>query len=335
MPQPIRRVAFAAAAFVALSAGSAIAAGQRSFVSTSGVDNPACSLLAPCRTFGGAIAVTNAKGEIIVLDSGGYGQVAITQSVSIIAPSGVYAGISVTSGHGITIATGAGDIVVLRGLTINNQGSTGRGIYISGAGVVRLESVRVSGFTGASALNAAPSAILELHVRDSVFRNSAFGIVLNDPTAATMQISGTLEGVEISNITEDGLLIGNNTFMTLSRSRITKSDGVGVHFNPGAGQVNHLNVDDCEVSENTQGLYPGDRPGNTVLQVSRSRIIGNGTGIAAGAQSITRLSDNVIENNGYGIVIPVAGGGTVLSAGNNVLHGNTHAEPVLTTFPLR
>jgi hypothetical protein len=121
----------------------------------------------------------------------------------------------------------------------------------------------------------------------------------------------------------------------MSRSLIAKNDSLGIGFAPAAGQSNHLNVDDCEISENTQGLYPGDHPGTTVLQVSRSRIVGNGTGIAAGANSTTRLSDNVIENNGFGIVIPAMNAGTVLSTGNNVLHGNTNAEPLLTTFPTR
>ena len=69
--------------------------------------------------------------------------------------------------------------------------------------------------------------------------------------------------------------------------------------------------------------------------MSRSRIASNGTGITAGENSIIRLSDSVIENNTYGIDIPVINGGVVLSAGNNVLHGNLNAEPILTTFPPR
>ena len=335
MPHSLRRPALAGAAVAVLLvlADPAAAAGQRSFVSTSGVDNAACSIATPCRSFGAAITATAPGGEVIALDSGGYGPVTISQSVSIISPAGVYAGISVTSGHGVTIATAVTDTVVLRGLTINNQGSTGRGIYISGAGVVRIENVQVSGFTGASALNAQPSGALQLHVRDSAFRQSNFGIALNYASAAPVeQISGTLEHVEISNSNTDGLGIGNNVFMTLTRSLIAKSNGFGIGFTPYTGQIDHLNVDDCEISENTQGLYPGDTSGNTVLQVSRSRIVGNGTGLSIGSNSITRLSENVIENNGYGITI---GTGTIESAGNNVLRGNANNEPVLPTFALR
>src|SRR5262245_22786913 len=104
---------------LALVCGSAYgAAVQRTFVGQNGLDINPCSITQPCRSFGAAIGRTVPGGEVIVLDSAGYGVVTITQSVSIIAPQGVYAGISVMSGQtGITV-NGAGIIVVLRGLSI-------------------------------------------------------------------------------------------------------------------------------------------------------------------------------------------------------------------------
>jgi hypothetical protein len=54
-------------------------------------------------------------GEIIMLDSAGYGIVSIAQDVSIIAPPGIYAGISVFAGTvGVAIHYGATN-VKLRG----------------------------------------------------------------------------------------------------------------------------------------------------------------------------------------------------------------------------
>src|SRR5262245_2610773 len=103
---------------------SAFAAAQRTFVASYGLTtNPAfhCSLTKPCRAFAEAISVTGSKGEVVVLDSAGYGPVAITKSVSIIAPPGIYAGISVISGDGVTV-NAPGAVVVLRGLFINGQG---------------------------------------------------------------------------------------------------------------------------------------------------------------------------------------------------------------------
>jgi hypothetical protein len=85
--------------------------------------------------------------------------------------------------------------------------------------------------------------------------------------------------------------------------------------------------------QNNQAVYPGDTLGLTVFQVSRSRIIANITGIAAGANSTIRVSDSVIEGNTYGINL--GPGGTLESAGNNVFRGNVNFEPPLTTFALR
>src|SRR5262249_23078663 len=112
---------------LALASGAAtdaLAAGQRSFVASTGADANPCSLVLPCRSFGAAIAQTTPGGEVIVLDSAGYGAAAISQPVSIIAPPGIYAGVSVfaggpTGGVGIVVNPGAGK-VTLRGLTINS-----------------------------------------------------------------------------------------------------------------------------------------------------------------------------------------------------------------------
>src|SRR5215467_8341508 len=102
---------FVAGLFGALSVTSASAQAQRTFVSGLGSDSNPCARTAPCRTFTQALLGTAAGGEVVVLDSAGYGAFTITQPVSIIAPPGVYAGISVFSGDGITITAGGSDTV--------------------------------------------------------------------------------------------------------------------------------------------------------------------------------------------------------------------------------
>src|SRR5262249_51611811 len=111
-------------ALVALLASAlSAAAQQRVFVSAqAGVDTNPCSVLLPCRTFGQALSVVAAKGEIIVLDSGGYGPVTINKAVTIEAPPGIYAGISVTGFSGIDVSANVDDLIVLRGLTLNGAG---------------------------------------------------------------------------------------------------------------------------------------------------------------------------------------------------------------------
>src|SRR5438034_6164872 len=55
-----------------------------SFVSGHGVDSNPCTLAAPCRSFQRAHDMTNANGEIDVLDPAGYGSLTITKAISIV-----------------------------------------------------------------------------------------------------------------------------------------------------------------------------------------------------------------------------------------------------------
>ena len=72
-------------------------------------------------------------GEVVVLDSGGYDQVVITKGISLIAPPGVYAGVTVNAGNGIDVVAGSNDVVVISGLTIHSDGGTA-GISITAQG---------------------------------------------------------------------------------------------------------------------------------------------------------------------------------------------------------
>jgi len=151
----------------------ASAAAQRTFLASTGNDTAPCSLTQPCRGFARAITQTNSGGEVIVLDSAGYGPVTITKSVSLIAPGGVYAGITVTGGDGITV-NAPGAIVVLRGLSINGQGGS-NGVNVLQAERVRIESCVVSGMGIDGIMYSAPG--LELVVLDTIVRdNGASGI---------------------------------------------------------------------------------------------------------------------------------------------------------------
>ena len=87
MPQPFHlvRLTVAGAGFVAMAASAPHAlAAQRTFVHSSPLGNDAntafnCSLVAPCRSFNAAISVTDPGGELVILDTAGYGPMTIGQ----------------------------------------------------------------------------------------------------------------------------------------------------------------------------------------------------------------------------------------------------------------
>lgn len=157
----------------------------RTWVSGVGDDVNPCSRTAPCKTFAGAISKTARGGEINIIDSGGYGAVTITRSITIDG----------TGMHGSVLATGTNGIrinlndpldterkVRLRRLSLNGatptEPSTPRvGILVERANQVTIEEVVIDGFiTGISVATSAEGA--QLFVKDTVVRNNTTGISL-------------------------------------------------------------------------------------------------------------------------------------------------------------
>ena len=138
----MRAVRIVLAALIVLIAASAGAA-QRTFVSVHGSDGNSCAALAPCRSFAVALANTDPNGELIVLDSGAYGRVTVTQSVTIEAPAGVFAGITVFATFNGIDVNAPGKTVTLRGLSINGQGGD-IGINVAAVAALRIDRCRVS-----------------------------------------------------------------------------------------------------------------------------------------------------------------------------------------------
>lgn len=64
---------------------------RRTFVSGKGVDSGNCPVVTPCRSFQYALSQTLSGGEVIALDTAGYGAVSIQNAVTITVPGGVVA----------------------------------------------------------------------------------------------------------------------------------------------------------------------------------------------------------------------------------------------------
>ncbi len=146
----IGRVCLALVPFLTISTPASAILANRVFVSQrSGNDANACNNVnTPCQTFAGAVVQLNPGGEAIVLDSGGYGPVTISQSVIIEAPPGVLAFIHPPSGTAVTV-NAAGATVVLRGLTIDGAGATtGGGVNVVAVSALHLENCVITGFAG-------------------------------------------------------------------------------------------------------------------------------------------------------------------------------------------
>jgi hypothetical protein len=223
----MRAIAFLLATTIAtLSASPAAAAtSQRTFVASTGIDVNPCSLSQPCRTFARALTQTNAGGEIVVLDSAGYGPVTIAKAVSIVAAPGAHAGITASSGDAITV-NAPDATVVLRGLSITGQGATNGIHYIEttssafGRQSLLVEDCTIQGMAGAAivATNNHLARELQAVVKRSVLRDSAAAIRL-----VGTDCSPVAPGCPIKVVLDDSSVLFNTIGVDETLADVTQS----------------------------------------------------------------------------------------------------------------
>jgi len=256
-----------ALALAPLAQTGASATAQRTFVASTGNDANPCSLPQPCRGFARAVSQTSPSGEVIVLDSAGYGPVTITKSLSLIAPAGIHAGITVFSGDGITVNI-PGGVVVLRGLTISGQGGA-NGIYLLAAQRLRIESCVISnmGVDGVMySVNASELIVIDTIVRD----NGASGI-----------------GGDA------------NVFVVLDHVRSEHNGTNGFYMAAFAGGEGNASISDSVFALNgSNGIWVAATDTSRMFaQIERSVVANNGDdGIRISAQQDARLGATVTRN---------------------------------------
>lgn len=291
MSRPARQLA-ALAAMLLLS--SLATAAQRTFVASSGSDAHACSLSQPCRSFAAAIAQTSPGGEVVVLDSSGYGPVTITQSVSIVAPAGIYAGITVFSGSGVTVDA-ASATVVLRGIAINGQGGA-NGVAIQSASRVRIEGCVISGLTSHAILQttSAELAIVDTIVRD----NAGDGIRIAGDGAIT------LDRVRSEHNGGNGFYIAATTIeanASITDSVLSANGGSGIFANGSADTQMAVAVDRSIVANNGgDGIFAYAAPGGIELTITRNVIERNRfEGVEIVGQSVPHFIVATVTENAF------------------------------------
>ncbi len=295
-------------------------AAQRTFVSTSGNDaNTAsnCSNTAPCRGFTAALTVTDSGGEIIVLSSGGYGAVTINKSVSIIAPEGVYAGISAFSTNAITVAT-AGIDVVLKGLTINSMGTGGFAVEMSAGNSLIVQNCTIKHFSTGGGLyvhTAADVQLLDSLMEDN-FTGASFENGANALVSRSRFIAGGLAALAVGS--------GIKTKVEVNRSEASKSEVGYYAFSQAGGQV-ELYIKDSVASRNLNGVWVQSSSTPAIATVSGSLISGNATsGLnARGFAAKLVASGNIITHNGIGLRQEETS--VLQSTGDNTVSDNTTA----------
>ena len=273
-----------------LAAGNAEAVAPRAYVSVSGVDGPtnvACSNPAtPCRTFTGAIAQLTPGGEVIVLDSGTFGGVTITQAVTINAPSGV-AALSATA---LIVNAGVSDVVTLRGLTfVSPTPGSGTAVTFNGGAGLNVENCVFHGW--ATGLNFTVAG--KLNVSDTTVRDSGtYGIYLN----ASGAIQASFERTRLLG-NNYGMWVGSGAKATI-RGGLVAGNSIGLYTSSNDGSNPELTIDASVVTNNSSQGISSTGAVLATTRVSNSTVTNNGTGLfQSGSGVLVSRTNNTVEGN--------------------------------------
>lgn len=292
-------------AAVACVATEAEAQAIRTFVSGTGADTGTCGRAAPCRSLAYALSQTASAGEVVVLDSAGYGQMTITQAVTISNPGGVEAGITATSGQpAITVNTfGAATTVVLRGLTVDGQGVGSDGILFLGTGRLEIVDCTIHRFTH-DGINTPigqfggtnPNTIFIGNTTASDNGSSGIEIAPTNPFLARGAIDHVVtNGNGQAGILVNGSVTGTGAFVDLAiSSALADSNGTDGFTIEGNGNVK-VDLKNSSASNNAGN---GLTVSHAIVGLTGTSLVQNAAGFAiSNSGTIDSYSDNVIGDN--------------------------------------
>lgn len=273
----------------------------RTWVSGNGNDVNPCSYTSPCKTFAGAISKTVINGEINCIDSGAYGTVTITKSITIDCHD-VFASIlagGANPTHGIVVSISAGNAndplrtVRIRNINITGAGINGtvgtrtgiNGIIITQAAAVFIEDVLITDFTQIG-IRDNRNSNGSLVVKNTIVRNNG-SIGIQVVPAVGSIVSATIDNSQ-SNLNAHGLVVANGSKAMVNRSVFSGNLGSGID----AEATSEINVNESVSSFNATGIQ---------------------------ASGTARLANSDIAFNGTGMT------GTPFSFGNNRVSGNATA----------
>lgn len=280
----------------------------RTFVASTGTDVGSCTISAPCRSFAYAMTQVIPKGEIIALDTAGYGIVTINQSVAIAAAPGATAFIAVPPATtGVTVAASPGDQVSLRGLALSASGAGTYGITFYSGSSLSVENCVINNFEGRGIdfQRNGDTSKPKLQIVGTTIRNNAPGLYVAG-LGPSVLLYATIANCVFTGSYDQSVYAAQNARVVVSDSVIT-GNRVGVFADGFDFTAQALvSLERCNISQNQTGVAAGDAftgQNKAIIRLSNCTITGNDTGISAiNASILTKTSvgitTNTIEANG-------------------------------------
>jgi hypothetical protein len=284
---------------ILLCAPAAFALNNRSAVAVAGLDTNPCTVASPCRSFGVAVTATAPGGEIIALDSAGYGPFTIDRALTVSGVPGVHAAITVNSGNGIDVAPAFPDKVMLRNLVLIGAGGT-NGIYQTNGVDLTIQKCMVRGFLNFGIFSGDVDG--HLVVDHCTLLENDFGLYADGGTnpSEVLVRDSTVQGSPF------GIVIGYHTDAEIVNSTITHNNtGIEARNDNPSAWATRVVVENCTVAHNSYGVT-----------ASATTNAGNSATVA--------VSHTVLAYNQFGVLTAASAGATaaVVSFGNNRFVGN-------------
>ncbi|MDX6474650.1 MAG: hypothetical protein QOH95_161 [Gaiellaceae bacterium] len=280
----------------------AFAGNQRSFVSAAGNDANTCGPTTPCRTFANAISKTASSGEVVAVDTAGYGSFVVDRALTVMAAPGVQAFVAAPAGVAIEVNPGPTATVVLQNLVVKNTGAASSGVQYESGDKLDIDRLTVTGFgIGIDAVPVSDVGAHQLAVTNTTLRRNSTGL------------------------SEAGVDPAPTLFVNIDHTRALDSGNIGI---ASAGHV-EVTISDSVIDGNTTGV---SGESEALIVVSRTEIAHNFMGV----QTLhiptrgVRLSDSTITGNTIGVNGPL-----IASRGNNTLLENTSDGTFSSTFAAR
>jgi len=196
-------------------------AAAKTYVSQTGSDSNTaanCSRGSPCRNFSAAYTVTNTGGEIVALDSTGYGQVSIGKAITISGAPGTTATVQVpVSSSGITVNAPSSDVVVLRNLVFSGSGANCTGINHA-SGMLIVQDSRFS------ALAFGIKSTAKSSISDSDFVGNGIGLQVTGEGSDQQGNPNMNACVAACAVVRGGSFVGNTTALASVSSVLGKEN---------------------------------------------------------------------------------------------------------------
>ncbi|HKQ52553.1 MAG TPA: right-handed parallel beta-helix repeat-containing protein [Pyrinomonadaceae bacterium] len=282
---------------------AAHAAVSRTYVAMSGSDANSCATPSdPCLTFQGAHGKTSAGGEVIAIESGTYGKLAINRAISIIGAPGVHAEITSTgANNAVTIQAPLSATVILRNLHLAGPNAN-KGVYLISGKSLIVENCTITGFT--NGIYVKNSSTATFYLRNTNVDNSNEGVVL-EPTGTDFNkpIAAFVDNCRFRNYFKGFVAAGKYSMVTIrdsvfeGRSKDPAVTYGGIVASPNSAGTTRIMAENNLVSNNYLAIGT-TTDGVAFISISQNVIYHNQLGVFVCCLSkMITMGNNRFEDN--------------------------------------